>query len=118
MRALLFVGVALVYLLISVQALLQPSRVMQLLGIRFDNVNGLSEFHAIYVGVWWATAAMLIYAGFVPKEQVLAHFAALLVLAQPIGRTVGLVRKAVPVGNLRLMFGLELLGGVLLWLLA
>ena len=118
MRTLLFLVVAVPYLLIAVQALRKPDQVMETLGFRFDNINGFSEFHAVYVGIWTVTAGMLVYAGLVPEQQVLARFAALMVLAQPLGRLVGLFRRAMPVGKLRTMFALEAVGGVLLWLLA
>ncbi|GGJ38267.1 DUF4345 family protein [Deinococcus roseus] len=118
MRTLLFLGVALVYVLITVQVIRKPSSVMQDLGLRFDNINGLSEFHAIYVGVWSVTAAMLIYAAFLPHERPVAIFAALMVLAQPMGRIVALFRGGAPRGKMQLMFILETIGGLWLCFLA
>lgn len=118
MRMLLFLGVAAVYLLITFQVLRRPSSVMQDVGLRFDNINGLSEFHAIYVGIWSVTAAMLIYSAFFPQERALAVFAALMVLAQPMGRIVALFRGGLPRGKMQLMFVLETIGGLWLCFLA
>ena len=118
MRMVVFFAASVIYLLIVLQALTQPQQVMRDLGAKFEGANGLSEFHAIYVGIWLITAAMLIYAGLHPEQQVLAQFAALMVLAQPLGRLVALIRAGLPEGKLRVMFALEAVGGVLLFWMA
>jgi hypothetical protein len=84
------------------------------LGYSLTNVDALSEFRAIYVGLWLATAVLLVIALRRVHDALLGDMCAILVLGQTAGRLVSLVLDGPPSGRLWLLFALEALGGVVL----
>lgn len=53
---------ALVFLGIALASLVRPHVMAEGVGYRLDSVDALSEFRAIYVGLWVATAVVLLVA--------------------------------------------------------
>ena len=87
------------------------------IGARLDSKNAISEFHAIYVGIFFAQAVLCGVAFLRVEEALFGDLVALFVLSQPVARLVGIARKGFPVGLLRLLFFLEVIGGLLLLLI-
>src|SRR4051812_25738697 len=84
------------------------------LGYVLTGANGHSEFYAIYLGVWLATAALAIHAALRVRQALLGDLVAMFVLAQPAGRLFALVKFGLPEGLLLAMFALETIGGLLI----
>jgi hypothetical protein len=105
---------ALVFTAIAAGSLVAPHTMAEGLGYSLDNVDAMSEFRAIYVGLWLATAALLVVALRRVRQAVLGDLCALLVLGQTVGRVVSLALDGVPSGRVWPMFVLELIGGVAL----
>ncbi|MBK7996264.1 MAG: DUF4345 family protein [Blastocatellia bacterium] len=61
-RQIVLVLAALVFILVAIAALVIPHKMASQMGYTLVNINGLNEFRAIYVGVWFATAILLIVA--------------------------------------------------------
>lgn len=107
---------ALVFLGVAVGSLIAPHDMAQGLGYRLDDVDALSEFRAVYVGMWLAMAALLAFACRWVEEPLLGDVAALLILGQTLGRLASLVFDGMPSGRIWPMFALEGLGAIaLLW---
>ena len=71
-----------------------------------------SEFHAIYLGVWLATAILAILAAVRIRQALHGDLLAMFVLAQPLGRLIAVIRFGLPEGPLLFMFALEAIGGL------
>jgi hypothetical protein len=84
------------------------------LGYRLDSADALSEFRAVYVGVWLATAALLIVALRRIHEPLLGDLGAMLVLSQTGGRIVSLLLDGAPSVRVWPLFALEAVGGLAL----
>lgn len=113
-RRILLGLVALVFTGVAVGSLVAPHKMAEGLGYSLDSVDALSEFRAVYVGVWLATAALLVIALRRVEEAILGDLGALLVLGQTVGRIVSLVLDGTPSGRVLPMFVLEAIGGVAL----
>jgi hypothetical protein len=101
---------AAVFVLIAIQAILRPDQL--LLGGHLDSIDAYSEFRAIYLGLWLATAVLLIIAARRIREAILGDLGALLILGQVFGRIVSLAADGVPGPRVWGIFMLELVGGV------
>jgi len=107
---------ALVFVLIAIRAVYAPEKIASGLGYILTGPNGYSEIHAIYLGVWLATAVLAVLAAVRIRQALLGDLLAMFVLAQPAGRLIALVRFGLPEGPLLAMFALEVVGGLLiLW---
>lgn len=113
-RSILLVVIAGVFVLVTLRSVFQTGKVAEELGYTLNGKNGYSEFYAIYVGVWLATAMMAVFAAFNIKQALLGDLVAMLVVAQPVGRIIAAARYGLPNGPLLFMFLLELVGGLLL----
>jgi hypothetical protein len=100
---------AVVFVLIAAQAILRPDQL--LLGRHLDSIDSYNEFRAIYLGLWLATAVLLVIAARRIREPVLADLGALLILGQVFGRVVSLLADGFPGPRVWGIFMLELLGG-------
>jgi hypothetical protein len=105
---------ALVFTAIAVASLLMPREMARELGYSLDSVDALSEFRAIYVGLWLATAAALVIALRRVQDAILGDLCALLVLGQTLGRVLSLAIDGMPSGKVLPMLALEAVGGVAL----
>ena len=105
---------ALIFVAIAVRAVVAPEQMASGLGYVLTGSNGYSEFFAIYLGVWLATAILAIIAAIRVRQPLIADLVAMFVLAQPVGRSFALVRFGLPEGLLLAMFALEAVGGLLI----
>jgi ABC-type thiamin/hydroxymethylpyrimidine transport system permease subunit len=108
--------VSLVFAGIAVASLVMPHTMAQGLGYRLDSVDALSEYRAVYVGLWLATAAVCVVALRRVEDALLGDLCALLVLGQVGGRILSLILDGSPSARIWPMFALEALGGVALLL--
>jgi Domain of unknown function (DUF4345) len=84
------------------------------LGYSLDSVDALSEFRAVYVGLWLATAVVFVVALRRIQQAILGDVCAILILGQTAGRLLSLLLDGVPSGTVLPMFVLEAIGGVAL----
>jgi hypothetical protein len=113
-RQVLLCLTALTFLVLAVRTVFSPEKVAFELGYTLGGANGYSELFAIYFGLWLASAALALFAAARVDDPLLGDIVALLVLAQPFGRCVALVRFGMPRGPLMVFFALEVVGGLLL----
>jgi hypothetical protein len=105
---------ATVFASIAVASLLVPHQMAEGLGYTLGSVDALSEFRAVYVGLWLATAALLLVALRRIQEPVLGDLGALLVLGQTGGRILSLWLDGMPSARVWPIFVLEAIGGLAL----
>jgi len=103
---------ALVFVLIAARAMTRPD--LTQLGRHLDTVDQHSEFRAVYLGLWLATAVMLVIAAQRIRDPLPGDLGALLILGQVFGRLVSLVVDGLPGRATWSIFALELLGGVVI----
>ena len=116
LRQLLLASTAGIFLFFVAWALIRPQSMAKTLGYEVSAPNGWSEFGAIYVGVFFAQALLCGLAIYRLSDAVLGDLCAVFLLLQPVGRLLPLVRYGAPTGLLRLLFALELTGGIALLL--
>jgi hypothetical protein len=107
-------AVALVFALIALSALVLPEAVALAIGYFLNGVNSYSEFYAVYVGVWSATAALAFSAARQVRQPMLGDLTAMFVLAQPVGRMFAALAVGLPQGFLLIVCAFEIVGGLLL----
>jgi len=112
-RRILLVVTALIFVAIAMRAVFAPDQMASGLGYALTGSNGYSEFYAIYLGVWLATAALAILAAFRIRQSLTGDLVGMFVLAQPVGRLFALAKYGLPEGMLLAMFALEAVGGLL-----
>ncbi len=117
LRQLLLGATATVFVLVAVSAVLTPSRLAAIVGFELSTDNAISEFHAIYVGIFAAQGALCAFAAHRVTDAAIGDLAAAFVLAQPAGRLVGLSRGGIPTGVLRLLAITEVVAGIALLLI-
>ncbi len=107
---------AAVFTVLALRALVIPHVAAAHLGYRLDNADALNEFRAVYVGLWLATAVLLVVALRRVGEPILGDLGALLVAGQVVGRVVSLVLDGPPTPRLWPIWGLETVGAAALFL--
>lgn len=105
---------ALVFAVIALASLIAPHKMAEGVGYSLASVDAMSEFRAVYVGVWLATAALLVVALRRVQNALLGDLCALLILGQTFGRVLSLLLDGMPSGKVWPMFILEAVGGVAL----
>ncbi len=105
---------ALVFALIALASLVAPHKMAEGIGYSLASVDALSEFRAVYVGVWLATAVLLVIALRRVQDALLGDLCAVLILGQTFGRVVSLVLDGIPSERVWPMFILEAVGAVAL----
>lgn len=95
-------------------AALKPKSLATTLGYTLASKNALSEFHAIYVGVFIAQAGLCALAFARVADAAIGNLVAVFLLGQPFGRMIAAFRGSWPSGLLLVLFVLELVGGILL----
>ncbi len=113
-RRILLWFTASVFVAVALYALIAPEHMAQGLGYRLQAPNGYSEFFAVYVGVWLATAGLAMYAARHIRQAIFGDLVTFLVLAQPVGRCIAIFEHGLPTGPLFYIFLLEVLGGLAL----
>ena len=107
---------AAVFALIAFASLVAPRHMAESLGYSLSSIDALSEFRAIYVGLWLATSAFLVIALRRVRDALLGDLCALLVLGQTSGRVLSLILDGLPSERVWPMFLLEAVGGIALLL--
>lgn len=115
-RRILLGTTALAFVAIALASLIAPDFMARGVGYHLDNVDARSEFRAVYVGVWLATAGLLVVALLRVDEPLLGDLGAMFVLAQAGGRVLSLLLDGPPSDRVWPMFALEALGGLALLL--
>lgn len=103
---------AVVFIAVAIGSFLAPHMMADNLGYTLGTVDALSEFRAVYVGVWLATAVILLYAAKRIELTILGDIGALLLLGQTFGRLTSLVLDGVPSSAVWPVALLELVGGL------
>ena len=86
------------------------------LGYTLPSKNAISEFHAIYVGVFIAQAWWCALAFARIEDAAIGNLVAVFLLSQPFGRVIAALRGSLPSALLLVLFILELIRGILLLL--
>ena len=113
-RRVLLALTALVFTGIAAGSTFAPHEMAAGIGYSLSNVDALSEFRAVYVGLWLATAVLLLVALRHIHEPILGDLGAILVLGQTGGRLLSVLLDGLPSGRIWPIFILEALGGVAL----
>jgi hypothetical protein len=107
---------ALVFLGIAAGSAADPHAMAAGIGLSLEGRDGLSEFRAVYVGLWCATALLLIVAAVRIEEPLLGDLGALLIAGQVAGRLLSVALDGMPGARILPMFGLEAAGALALFL--
>ncbi|HEV7814410.1 MAG TPA: DUF4345 family protein [Janthinobacterium sp.] len=106
--------VALVFAAGALLSLLDADDMAAGMGFFLNGVNGYSQFYAMVVGVWLATAGLALLAARHGQQPILGDVTAMFVLAQPAGRLIAAVPFGLPQGCLLVVCGMEIAGGLVL----
>ena len=96
---------------IAVASAIAPHRMADGLGYRLENVDALSEYRAIYVGLWAAHVVLFAVALRRLREPIFGDLGALLILGQVAGRLSSLAIDGTP-SRVLPVFAAEALGGL------
>ncbi|MEM6437155.1 MAG: DUF4345 family protein, partial [Cyanobacteria bacterium P01_D01_bin.115] len=88
-------------------AVLNPKSLATTLGYTLASKNAVSEFHAIYVGVFIAQAGLCALAFVRVADVMLGNLVAIFLLSQPVGRVIATFRGGFPSGFLLTLFVME-----------
>lgn len=114
-RCLLAIGGT--YIVIALLALVAPLQLAASIGYVLTSVNSFNEFYAVYVGVWLATAALMLLAARRITDALLGDLSAMFVLAQPAARLLAMMFFGMPQGTMFSVMLAETVGGLLiLWI--
>lgn len=111
-RQVVLVVAALVFTAIGVASAIAPHTMADGLGYTLRTTDALSEFRAVYVGVWLATAALLVVAARRIDQPLLGDLGALLILGQTAGRILSLALDGAPSANVAPIAIAETAGGI------
>jgi hypothetical protein len=111
-RQILLAATGAVFVGLAAWAAVAPRSLASTVGYRLDSANAMSEFHAIYFGVFLAQALLCGLAVTRIDDAIIGDLVAIFVLAQPLGRTLAWFRWGWPTGPLAAVMLLELLGGL------
>jgi len=92
-------------------AAFKPKSLATSLGYTLASQNAISEFHAIYVGVFIAQAGLCALAWSRVTDAEIGNLVAAFLLSQPFGRIIAAFRGGWPAGFLLMLFIMELAGG-------
>ncbi len=105
---------ALSFSLAATASVFQPDEVAALMGLFLNGVNGYSQFFAMFVGGWFATAYLALMAARRGDLPILGDVIAIFVLAQAAGRVTAATTTTLPQGLILAMCCAELLSGLCL----
>ena len=114
LRQLLLIAIGLTFTVFAAWAAVRPESLAKIVGYELTNNNAYSEFHAIYVGVFIAQALLCALAYVRIQDATLGDLVALFLLGQPAARLIAGIRRGFPTGLLRLLFIIEIIGGIVL----
>jgi hypothetical protein len=91
-------------------AAFRPKSLVTTLGYTLESKNAISEFHAIYVGVFIAQAWLCALAFARIADAAIGNLVAIFLLSQPFGRVIAALRGSLPSGLLLALFIMEFVG--------
>lgn len=100
-----------VFACFALWATLKPKSLATSLGYTLTSKNSISEFHAIYVGVFIAQTCLCALACTRVTDAALGNLVAVFLLGQPFGRMIATFRGGWPAGFLLVLFIMEFVGG-------
>jgi hypothetical protein len=106
--------VAINFVIFALWTILKPTSFAKVLGYDLNSSNAISEFHAIYFGVFLSHAVLALAAIKFNDILVLGDLVAVFLLSQPVGRIVAWFKGAKPQKVMFIMFILETFGGIVL----
>ncbi len=115
LRRIIFGVTATVFTVIAVASILWPQAMAEPMGYQLNSTNALSEFRAIYVGLWLIHALFFVYAAKNIDNVLIGDVCGLLIFGQVIGRVVSLVLDGAPSFVMWPMAIVELIGAVLIF---
>ena len=115
-RQILLAATGAIFVGFAIWAATNPKSLATSLGYTLTSKNAISEFHAIYVGVFMAQAGLCALACTRVADAAIGNVVAVFLLGQPFGRMIAAVRGGWPAGFLLVLFAMELVGGgIILW---
>ncbi|MEM6255991.1 MAG: DUF4345 family protein [Cyanobacteria bacterium P01_D01_bin.156] len=112
-RQILLAVTGCIFSFFALWAAVQPMSLTPVLGYELKSKNAISEFHAIYVGVFLAQALLCVLAFTRVEDAMIGNLVAIFLLAQPLGRVIATFRGGFPSGFLLTLFVMEIAGGVI-----
>ena len=95
-RRLFLYVIATVYFAEAALALWDPQSAAGLVGYRILSVDGLSEFRAVYVGMWCVLGSVAIVAARRAHEPLLGDVVACVIVGEAIARMISVALDGVP----------------------
>ncbi len=114
-RRFIFGVTALVFFVIAIASVFWPQVMADPLGYQLSNTNALSEFRAIYVGLWLVHVLFFIYAAKNIDNVLIGDVCGLLILGQVVGRAISLAIDGLPTYDLWPTAIVELVGAALIF---
>ena len=105
-----------IFVCFALWAAVKPKSLATTLGYTLTSKNAVSEFHAIYVGVFIAQAGLCALAFVRVTDAMLGNLVAIFLLSQPVGRVIAIFRGGFPSGFLLMLFAMEIAGGIIVLL--
>ena len=115
-RQVLLATTGCIFAFFALWATLKPKLLATVLGYELQTRNAISEFHAIYVGLFLAQALLCVLALTRVEDAVLGNLVSIFLLAQPLGRVIATFRGGFPSGLLLALFATEIAGGIIVLL--
>lgn len=112
-RQLLLGATGVVFLAFALWTLVKADAFAAVLGYKLDSNNSVSEFHAIYLGVFVAQAILCAVAVLRVQDALIGDIVAIFLLSQPAGRVIAAIKRGWPSGLMALLFGVEIVAGLL-----
>ena len=100
-----------VFACFALWAAFRPKSLATSLGYTLTSKNAISEFHAIYVGVFIAQALLCALAWTRVTDAAIGNLVAVFLLGQSFGRILATFRGSWPAGFLLVLFIMEFVGG-------
>ena len=101
-RQFLLFGVAAVFLLEAGVALVNPKAAAARVGYEVSGPDGLSEYRAVYLGMFGALGIAMLFAAWNVADPLIADVICLAIAAEAVARLVGVLIDGVP-GNVHLL---------------
>ena len=113
-RQILLAATGGIFIFFALWAVIKPESLASSLGYELKTKNAISEFHAIYVGVFIAQSLLCALAFIRVEDAMIGNLVAVFLLSQPLGRFIASIRSGLPSGFLMMLFIMELAGGLIL----
>jgi magnesium-transporting ATPase (P-type) len=113
-RQVLLGATCLTFVFFALWAILKPNSLANTLGYELNNNNAISEFNAIYIGVFMAQSLLCVLAFVRIDDAMIGNLVAVFLLSQPLGRIIAMFRGGSATGFMKLLFTSEVVAGLML----